>query len=129
MSGQFLEINGIRVYLVSANGPEMRTDKDAVDLMSAASDQHAEFFAIPVERLGDAFFELRTRIAGQLVQKFVMYGKRVAIVGEISQRIATSKSLTAFVAESNRGRDLWFVKNLEDLGNRFSMVMEPSDLG
>ena len=60
MSGQFLEINGIRVYLVSANGPEMRTDKDAVDLMSAASDQHAEFFAIPVERLGDAFFELRT---------------------------------------------------------------------
>jgi|ERR1700678_447201 hypothetical protein len=118
MSGRFLELNGIRVYEVSAHGPELRTGNDAVDLMSAAAEQRAAFIAIPVERLGDDFFELRTGIAGELVQKFAMYGTRVVIIGEISQRIATSKSLAAFLAESNRGQDLWFVRSLEDLSNR-----------
>jgi hypothetical protein len=120
MSSQFLELGRIRVFGVSATGPELRTGNDAVDLMSAASEQRAEIIAIPVERLGDDFFELRTRVAGELVQKFAMYGRRVAIVGDISQRTAASKSLAAFVAESNRGQDLWFVDSLEDLGRRLS---------
>jgi hypothetical protein len=47
-----------------------------------------------VERLGDDFFELRTRIAGEIVHKFAMYG---ACGEQIVRR---------FVAESNRGRDL-----------------------
>jgi hypothetical protein len=39
-----------------------------------------------------------------MAQKFAMYGAKVAIVGDISRRIATSRSLAAFVAEVNRGR-------------------------
>ena len=120
MSDPFLDLNGIRVYEVPAHGSELRTGQDAVDLMSAASEHSAAFIAIPVERLGDDFFELRTRIAGEIAQKFVMYGARVAIVGDISQRIAASKSLAAFVDESNRSYDLWFVDNLEELANRLA---------
>jgi hypothetical protein len=37
MSAQRLELNGIRVYAVPAQGPELRTGGDAVDRMSAAS--------------------------------------------------------------------------------------------
>jgi hypothetical protein len=120
MSDSFLDLNGVRVYEVPAHGSELRTGQDAVDLMSAASEHRAAFIAIPVERLGDAFFELRTGIAGEIAQKFVMYGARVAIVGDISQWIAASKSLAAFVDESNRGNDLWFVDNLEELANRLA---------
>src|SRR5437763_1846331 len=65
MSGGFLELNGIRVYEVSAHGPELRTGNDAVDLLSAAAEHRSEFIAIPVERLGDDFFELRTKVAGE----------------------------------------------------------------
>ena len=115
-----LDLNGIRVYHVPAQGPELRTAQDAVDLISAASEHGAAFIAIPIERLGDDFFELRTRIAGDIVQKFAMYGRRVAIVGDISGRTAASTSLASFVAESNRGRDLWFVNNLEELVNRLA---------
>jgi len=91
-----------------------------VDLIGVASEHAPAFIGIPVERLGDDFFDLRTRIAGEIAQKFAMYRARVAIIGDISQRIATSKSLAAFVAESNRGRDLWFVENLQDLANRLA---------
>lgn len=115
MSASSVELHGVRVYVVPPDGPELRSGNDAVDIMSAASEFQATFIAIPVERLGDDFFDLRTRIAGDIVQKFVMYGRRIAIVGDISQRVAASKSLAAFVIESNRGRDLWFVNTMEEL--------------
>ena len=98
----------------------MRNGTDAVDLMSAASEYRATFIVIPVERLGDDFFDLRTCMAGEMAQKFLMYGRRVAIIGDISRRIAASKSLAAFVIESNRGHDLWFVNNLQELVDRLA---------
>lgn len=120
MTATPVELHGIRIYEVPAVGPELRTGTDAVDLISAASEHGASLIAIPVERLGADFFDLRTRIAGEIVQKFVMYGRRVAIVGDISRKTAQSTSLAAFVIESNRGRDLWFVANLQELANRLS---------
>jgi hypothetical protein len=51
-----------------------------------------------------------------------MYGARVAIVGDISQRIAASNSPAAFVRESNRGHNLWFVENLQTLVNRLAVL-------
>jgi hypothetical protein len=70
LAGRSLEPNGIRVYAVPAQGPELRTGGDAVDRMSAASEFRAAWIAIPVERLGDDFLELRTRVAGEMAQKF-----------------------------------------------------------
>jgi uncharacterized protein DUF4180 len=120
MLDTFIDLNGIRVYRVPTEGPELRNGQDAVDLISAAAEQRAALIAIPVERLGDDFFELRTRIAGDIAQKFSMYGMRVAIVGDIRQRIAASKSLAAFVRESNSGYDLWFVDDLQELAIRIA---------
>jgi hypothetical protein len=114
----FAELNGIPVYCVPAEGPSISTGKDAVDLISSASEHRAALIAIPVERLGDDFFELRTGVAGEIAQKFVIYQVRVAIIGGISNRTAVSKSLAAFVLESNRGEDLWFVELLEGLERR-----------
>lgn len=122
MSGSFIQLGGVRLYKLSANGPEIRTRRDAVDLMSAASEQRAAWIAIPVARLGDDFFELRTRIAGEIAQKFETYGAKVAIVGEIADRVAMSHSLAAFVAEANRGQSLWFVENCKELEDRLDKL-------
>ena len=53
MSGSFIQLGGVQLYEVSESGPEIRTGQDAVDLMSAASEQRATWIAIPVARLGD----------------------------------------------------------------------------
>ena len=118
MHGSPVELNGVRVFEVPAQGPELRTGRDAVDIMSGASGQRAVLILIPVQRFGDDFFDLRTQIAGEIAQRFSMYGARVVILGNICQRIAQSKSLAAFVSEANRGDRLWFVESLEELKQR-----------
>lgn len=70
---------------------------------------------IPVRRFDDDFFRLRTCIAGEIVQKFVTYGRRVAIAGDISRYVAESCAFRDFVCVANRGNQIWFVANREEL--------------
>ena len=101
-----------------AEGPKLRKDRDAVDLITAGWEQKARFLVIPVERLGDDFFRLKSRVAGEILQKFVQYRVRVAIAGDISRYLEESSSLRDFVYESNRGEHVWFVANADELGQR-----------
>jgi hypothetical protein len=118
MTESVYEQNGTLIFECSSEGAPLRTPRDATDVMSEAWSHGAKIVAIPASRLGDDFFELRTRIAGEFIQKFVTYGTKLVIVGDISQRVAESESLRAFVAEANRGRDLWFVDDREALAAR-----------
>jgi hypothetical protein len=111
------ELHGVRVFECAAEGPPLRSDRDAVDLMSEAIAHDARFIVIPAERLSDDFFRLKTLIAGEVIQRFVMYKFRVAIVGDISRYVAESKSFRDFVYESNRGNQCWFVDR-EELSRR-----------
>jgi hypothetical protein len=118
MTARSYELHGVRIFECSAEGPQLRSDLGAVDLISEARSQRATVIVIPTERLSDDFFRLKTGIAGGILQKFVTYGMRIAILGDISGHMAQSASLKAFVYESNRGSQCWFVENLEELGQR-----------
>ncbi len=110
----------------AVEGPQLRSDRDTVDLMGEARGCGANFIVIPIERLGDDFFRLETRIAGEVIQRFAMYRVRVAILGDISRHVAESKSLRDFVYESNRGNQCWFVDR-EELGNRLEQEKAGSE--
>lgn len=60
----------------------------------------------------DDFFVLSTGIAGEILQKFVTYGKKLAIIGDYSQY--TSKPLRDFIYESNKGNSIYFSSSLEE---------------
>ena len=102
----------------SADGRKLRTDRDAIDLIGEALQNGASAVLIPVERLDEDFFRLRTRVAGEFIQKFVTYGIRLAILGDIPAYAAESSALRDFVYESNRGRDLCFVATREEFEQR-----------
>lgn len=53
------------------------------------------------------FFHLSTKLAGEILQKFINYNVRIAIVGDFS--VYTSKSLKDFIYESNKGKDIFFL--------------------
>ena len=57
--------------------------------------------------ISEYFFDLSTTIAGEILQKFINYRKKLAIVGDFS--MYPSKSLKAFIYECNRGKDIFFV--------------------
>jgi hypothetical protein len=64
------------------------------------------------------FFDLKTGIAGELLQKFATYRVRLAIVGDFARY--DSKSLRDFVFESNKGRQINFVPSVDEAIGRLS---------
>lgn len=115
------DFDGTSVVLMPAEGKKLRTARDATDAMSEAFAQSAQWLAIPVSRLDEDFFRLRTGVAGEIVQKFVQFRVRVVFFGDISQHIAASDSFRDFVREANRGRDFWFMPSLDDFRNRLGL--------
>ena len=111
-------IHGTPALVVPEDGPPLDTIEAATEMVGDAAWGEAEIVVIPVERLTDGFFELRTGLAGEVTQKYVNYRLHLAIIGDIESRVAESVSLRAWVAESNRGSQLWFEPTLEALANR-----------
>ena len=116
------ELHGVRVFELPAEGPKIRTARHATDAMSDAFSQSAQCLAIPIARLDDDFFRLRTGVAGEIVPKFIGYGMYAAFIGDISQHIANSDSFRDFVREANRGNHFWFVASLDELSQRLARV-------
>lgn len=115
MPNSIYELKGVRALQCAAQGNPVRGSQDAIDLIGEARSHQADLVVIPAERLGDDFFRLKTRVAGEVIQKFVTYGVRLAILGDISQALDDSSALRDFVREANEGAHCWFVTNVEEL--------------
>lgn len=105
---------GVPVLVCAADGPPVASEQDALDIIGATYSA-ADVAALPAARLDQRFFALDTGLAGAIMQKFVNYRVRLAIVGDITGHLAASSALRALVHESNRGRQVWFVDDLDDL--------------
>ena len=123
MPNRFYELHGVRVLECAEDETRLRNDRDAVDLIGKSFENRATVIVVPVECLDDDFFRLRTRIAGEIVQKFVNYRRRLVIVGDISRHLEESSALRAFVNEANRGKDVWFLATLEELDDRLAQAV------
>lgn len=96
------EINGQRVIEYPADGPTLTNIADVIDLIGETYASDATVIVVPASRLPEEFFRLRTGFAGEVMQKFQNYGKRLMIVGDISVYVAQSTALRDFVGETNR---------------------------
>lgn len=96
-------VAGRSVLVCPEDGPRVTREADALDLIGTLWGLEADWLVLPKARLGEDFFKLRTGLAGAVIQKFVTYGVRLAIVGDISVEVAASDALGAFVRESNGG--------------------------
>ena len=112
----------MNVYEVDPTGTVIADGQGAVDLIGETWGEEADLVALPVERLAPAFFRLSTGLAGEVLQKFVTYGLRVAVVGDIEAHLAASSALRDFVRESNAGRHVWFVADRAALDARLAQA-------
>ena len=108
------------VLVCSVDGPQIATERDASDLLSLSFSERTKLICIPVERLSPNFFRLRTGFAGTVIQKLVNYRRRLAIAGDVSRWLAKSKAFRDFVNEANKGRDVWFVTDSNELETRLA---------
>ncbi len=67
--------------MCAAEGEVIGGEGDVLDLIGNASYQGAQCVVIPAERFDEAFFQLRTRVAGDIVQKFANYRMALVVLG------------------------------------------------
>ncbi|GGT17133.1 DUF4180 domain-containing protein [Streptomyces purpureus] len=120
MADTLQHLAGTPVLVCSPDGTPLRTEQDALDLIGEGFYQGAGWVAVPADRLPEDFFRLRTRLAGDIVQKFVNYRMGLAVIGDISRHTESGTALRDFVRESNRGTQLWFLPDLDALRTRLT---------
>lgn len=81
-------------------------------MMSVNYETGSHSIIINKEAIIEDFFVLSTRLAGEILQKFITYQFKLAIIGDFSGY--TSKPLKDFIYESNNGKDIFFVPSEEE---------------
>ena len=98
--------NNILIVEVISESPLITNVQSALDiLMKAKYDFGTDNIIIDKKLITEDFFILSTGLAGEILQKFINYGGRIAIYGDYSHY--TSKPLKDFIYESNKGKDVF----------------------
>jgi hypothetical protein len=113
------ELVGHRCLVVTGGEAAIRSVQDMIDLVGEAMSQSASAIVLPLGALDDAFFDLRSGFAGEVLQKAANYRIKLAIVGDVSAHIATSKAFRDLVAESSYSRTFLFAPDFHALEARF----------
>lgn len=102
-----------KVAVVTSDEPVISTVQDALDLMATLKTEY-ECSKVVIDKslITERFFELRTGLAGEILQKYTNYNMKIAIVGDFS--VYDSKSLRYFIYESNRGNQNFFLPTAEE---------------
>lgn len=108
-------LNNIKIAIISSDKELIRTVEDGLDLIGNLSYQGYDKVIIHEENIIPDFFELKNKLAGEILQKFVQYRLRLTIVGEFTK--LQSKSLHDFIFESNKGSQVNFVATIDEALN------------
>lgn len=110
-----IEINnspGGPTAIVNAQSPLITDVATALDFLMSTEYAHGtRKIALNKEAISEDFFELRTGLAGEIMQKLVNYRFCLAVYGDFSGY--TSKALQDFIYESNQGQVAFFVPDLD----------------
>lgn len=99
--------NDIAIAEVISSETVIQNADDALDLMGNVYYQGFDRMIVHETNITPDFFDLKNKMAGDILQKFSNYRIRLAIVGDFSK--FTSKSLRDFIYESNQGKQVCFV--------------------
>ncbi len=101
------------IVLIITDKIIIKDSQSALDLVASAQyETDCDKLIIDKSCVTDDFFVLSTGIAGEILQKFINYRKKIAIVGDYSKY--TSKPLKDFIYESNNGNSIYFLPSIEE---------------
>lgn len=114
------EVNNVRIAEIITDDVVLKTLEDGLDLLGNVYYQGYDRMILHQRNIAADFFDLKTRLAGEVLQKFAQYRMPLAIVGDFSR--VTSKSLADFIYESNQGQHVNFVGTAAEAVARFSTI-------
>lgn len=121
MRVEVVEKNGYRIALVNSDEIVISDVQSALDfIMTVNYEADSRNIVLNKEAISEDFFVLSTRLAGEILQKFINYGVRFAVYGDFSGY--TSKPLKDFMYESNKGKDFYFQSDVDSAINKLAYV-------
>lgn len=106
-----------KVAVIECSDILINDTQDALDLMATIMHLYdCNKIVISESSITKSFFDLKTGIAGEILQKFSNYQTKLAIVGDFT--IYNSKSLKDFIFESNKGNQVFFLSKEEEAVDR-----------
>lgn len=101
------------IALVQDEGPLITDTESALNLIATVRyETGCDRLIIEKSAIVEDFFRLSSGLAGAVLQKFVNYRMKMAIVGDFSGY--TSKPLKDFIYENNKGRDFFFIGTVDE---------------
>jgi len=102
-----------KVAIIESNDIVISEVQDALDLMASINYLNEAYkLIIDKSNITEEFFDLKTKLAGEILQKYVNYQVKLAIIGDFDGY--HSKSLKDFIYECNNGKHVFFVKTKEE---------------
>ncbi|EMT53054.1 MULTISPECIES: DUF4180 domain-containing protein [Brevibacillus] len=116
-----IEAGGADVAIVSSSEIVIEDVQSALDLIATVHyETGCDRIILNKSLVSESFFDLKTRLAGEILQKFINYRVKLAIVGDFS--VYSSKSLKDFIYESNNGKDIFFLPTEEQAIEKLSRL-------
>ncbi|GAB3274475.1 DUF4180 domain-containing protein [Larkinella harenae] len=110
--------NGQKTAEVISDTIVISSAEEGLDLLGNLYYQGFDNIVVYEKNITPTFFDLKTGIAGEILQKFSNYRVRMAIVGDFAPY--QSKSMRDFIVESNRAGHINFVASLDEALERLS---------
>jgi hypothetical protein len=89
-------------------GERISGSADFLDLMGGC---RSDTIVLGRKDFDESFFDLRTKVAGEILQKVSNYRKRLVILGDFAE--PGSRALRDFIYESNRSGQVVFAADLD----------------
>lgn len=106
-------IKDTKIAEIISDGLVLKTTEDGLELLGNLYYQGFDKIIINQKNIIPDFFDLKNGIAGDILQKFSQYRMPLAIVGDFTK--FTGRSITDFIYESNKGKQVNFVSSVDEV--------------
>ncbi|HQC70140.1 MAG: DUF4180 domain-containing protein [Tissierellia bacterium] len=121
MEIKVIKINNVRIAKINSNEILIEDGQSALDLLATVSyETDCDRIIIDKSAIAEDFFDLSTKLAGEVLQKCINFHFKVAIIGDFS--VYKSNSLKDFIYESNKGKDIFFLPDENQAVEKLSIV-------
>lgn len=109
------------IAVVNDQGELIKDVQSALDLIATVHyESGSQRIVLHQSQLSEKFFDLKTGLAGEILQKFINYHVKAAFIGDFS--VYSSQSLKDFIYECNQGNDFLFLPNEQQAIEKLSAL-------
>ncbi|KNF07631.1 hypothetical protein CLPU_14c00490 [Gottschalkia purinilytica] len=88
------------------------SEQDVLDLISICFENNSDILILHVETVSEDFFNLKTRLAGTMLQKFMNYNIKLAIILDNEEKF--NDRFKEMIIEANKGNHFRIFKNISE---------------